>query len=188
MSARLVLAARWIGLVVLALAIVLMIARWKLPMPQRRSEGSTLDFWRKLWRLWREKREDAREHSESLRALRGKTALLVGPEDKPMRVMAWRLEGFGCSVVKAATGAQGINQVRAKQPDLIVADSLLPDISAVDLFRSVPEFAGPIIFVGVLHSQRDELHGLGRNVVCAGRPFDPEELAAAAGHILRSTS
>ncbi len=184
MSARLALLLRYVGLVILVLAIVLIIARWKLPMRDHRSRG-VLDVLRALWAGWRERRKDIRELSEDLAALRGKTALLVGPEDKSLRVMRWKLEGLRCGVVSARTGREAVAIAARENPDMVIADALLPDMSAVDLYESLGRHETPVAFVGVQSRQWDELHRLGRNVVCVGKPFDPDELAAAIGYLLR---
>ena len=183
MSARLVLLVKWVAVAVLALAIVLIIARRKLPMRDRRSR-SMLDILRALWARWRERREDAREHAGELAALRDKTALLVGPEDKSFRVMRWKLEGLRCEVFRARTGTQALSLARDEKPDLVVADALLPDMSALDFYQSLGRRDMPVAFVGVLGHQWDELHKLGRNVTCAGSPFDPEAVAATVGYML----
>ncbi len=185
MSARLALLLRYVGLVILVLAIVLIIARWKLPMREHRS-ASTLDILRGLWARWRERRQGTREHSEDLAALRGKRALLVGPEDKSLRVMRWKLEGLRCAVVRARTGTQALALAHEERPDVVIADALLPDMSAEDFYRSLGSRDVPVAFVGALGRHWDEIRALGPNVTCAGRPFDPEEAAAAIGYMLRS--
>ena len=133
---------------------------------------------RKAW-------EDARERAEDLHAIWGKTALLVGPEDKSTRVMRWKMEGLRCGVLRARAGTQAVALFRERAPDLVLVDPLLPDMSAADFYNSLAESRKPIVFLGVSRHQWDELHKLGRNVVCVGRPFDPEEAAAASGDIIR---
>jgi CheY-like chemotaxis protein len=184
MSARLALMIRWAALAVLVLAIVLIIARWRLPMREHRSR-STLDILRALWTRLRERREDAREHAVDVAALRDRTALIVGPEDKGLRVIRWKLEALKCKVIRARTGTHALAVARDEKPDVIVADALLPDMSAADFYQSLADADVPVAFVGVLGHQWDELHKLGRSVTCAGRPFDPEEVAAALGYMLR---
>jgi CheY-like chemotaxis protein len=184
MSARLAILLRYAGLIILALAILLIIARRKLPMREHRSR-STLDILRALWIRWRERREDTREHAGDLAVLRNKKVLLVGPEDKSFRVMRWKLEGLGCTVLRTRAGTQALALARNQSPDLVIADALLPDMPAVDFYESLEGCDVPVAFVGVLGRQWDELHKLGRNVTCAGKPFDPEEVAAAVGYMLR---
>lgn len=187
MSARLFLALRWVAVGVLILAIVLIIARWKLPMRERRSQ-SMLAYLRDLWHRLRERREDIREEDEDLRVLRGRTALVVDPDERSLRVMAWKLDGLKARVMKARTGSQALEMARKRRPDLVIADSMLPDISAAAFFREVEGWNVPLVFVGVTRGQWDELRSLGRNVVCLAKPYDPEEAAMLAGEMLRRES
>ncbi|MCX8053052.1 MAG: response regulator [Armatimonadetes bacterium] len=187
MSARLALILRYVGLVILALAILLIIIRWRVPMRERRSR-SLLDIARGLYTRWKERREEAREHARDIAALRHKKALVVGMEDKALRVMRWKLEGLGCTVVTARTGRHGVAAAQRERPDVVIVDVLLPDMSAVDFYESLGEHNKPVAFVGVQDKQWNELRMLGRNVVCVGRPFDPEDVAAAIGYIIRKNN
>ncbi|OFX17710.1 MAG: hypothetical protein A2Z18_07530 [Armatimonadetes bacterium RBG_16_58_9] len=67
----------------------------------------------------------------------------------------------------------------------MIADALLPDVSAVEFYKSLNRRDIPVIYVGVLYAQWDELHRLGPNVLCLSKPFDPDEAAALAGLMLR---
>ncbi len=174
---------RWLALIVLVLAIVLIIARLKLPMPERRSE-STITMLRRWWRHIRERREDIRAREDDLMALRGRKALLVDPDEKSARVMQWKLDSLGCRVTKARNGVQGLVIAREQAPDLVIADALLPDMRADEFYRSLGRPEAPVVFVGVMASHYDELRSLGPRVACLAKPYDPEEAAALAGYML----
>jgi len=184
MSARLALILRYAGLVLLAAAVFVIIARWKLPMRRQRSR-SILDIVRAAWVHWRRRREDLREHSADLAALRNAKVLMVGPEDKCFRVMRWKLETLRCRVIKSRSGTQALSIAQTENPDAIIVDALLPDMSAADFYDSLDRRDVPVAFVGVRSGQWEEVNKLGRNVICAGSPFDPEELAGAIGYVLR---
>lgn len=183
MPARVLLLIRWIALLVLILAILLIIVRLKLPMPERRSTG-LIESLRRLWARLRERREDARAKQADLRALQGKRVLLVDPEDKSARVMQWKLEDLGCSVITAKTGMQGLKLAARNAPDVVIVDALLPDIQASEFYRALELPDIPVVFVGTLASQYDELRRLGSKVACVSKPYDPEEVAALAGYML----
>jgi len=72
-------------------------------------------------------------------------------EDEPdvARLLEFNLRGAGFEVVTAATGGEGLAQVQALQPDVVVLDLMLPDTSGYDVckqIRSEPKTAD----VGVL--------------------------------------
>ncbi len=183
MPARVILLIRWLALIVLVLAVVLIIARWKLPMPQTRSESLLATLRRALAGL-RKRRADVRAHENDLAALQGRRALLVDPDEKSARVMAWKLENLRCAVVRTRTGMQALSLARTRNFDFVVVDALLPDMSAAEFYRSLGSNDRPVVFVGVLASQHEELRSLSDNVACLSKPYDPEEAAAIAGYIL----
>ena len=184
MPARALVFVRWLSLAVLILALLLIFIRLKYPPARETQSESAVGWLKRTWRALRERRRDARERSDDLRALAGKRVLLIDPDEKSARVMAWKLESLKCAVTKARTGAQGLSAARKEKYDLLIVDALLPDTSAADLYAS-PAIAGrPVVFVGVLASQYDALRALGRNVACLGKPYDPEEAAAVAGYMI----
>lgn len=182
MPAQLFIILRYIGIFVLIIAILLIIARWKFPVETR--SKSIFAYIRDIWNAMRERREDVREKKHNLEALRNKTALLIDPDEKSSRIMTWKLESLGCRILRARDGVQGINQAAEQNPDFIIADTLLKDMSATDFFNSLKMRDIPVIFIGVLRNQWDELHKLGRNVACFAKPYDPEEVASLTGYML----
>lgn len=183
MPVRLLIWIRWIALIVLVLAIALIVIRMKVPMPEVRSRGLIGDL-RALWRRLREKRQDARDRDADLGALAGRSALLVDPDEKSARVMAWKLESLDCRVTKVRSGLQAIERARDGNYDVAIVDALLPDMSAQDFHQSLGKRDMPVVFVGVAASQYDELKSLGGSVACLSKPYDPEEAAALAGYLL----
>lgn len=186
MPEKLLLSARWIALLVLLVSVVLILARWKYPQKHERSQG-TLAFWREVWRQWRKSRSREKEREADLRALRGSAVLLVDPDEKSSRVLVWRLEGLGCKVSKARNGTQGLTLASSAEPNVVIADALLSDVSAIDFLNALPTPKAPVLFVGVLQAQRQELLKLEGRVACLGKPFDPEDAVILAGRLLRQT-
>lgn len=185
MPARLLIAARFIGVFVLAIAIALIFVRWRFPIqaqPVEPSEGF-VTRWRRILAEWRRRHAGAKEKEESSRALKGTTALLVDPDDKSARVMSWKLESLGCKALRARNGRLGLNLARRPEVGFVIADALLPDISATDFHSMLPRPDLPVVFVGVMPDQRRELRALGGNVACLPKPYDPEEATAAAGRM-----
>ena len=184
MPARLATAVRYVGLALLLIAIALIVIRRKFPSRERASQ-SMVGSVRELWRRIGERREDLRERSMNLRALRDKSALVVDPDEKSARVLNWKLGSLGCEVLRARTGANGLARAARENPSILIADALLADVSAAEFYKSLGRRDIPVIYLGVLYAQWDELHRLGRNVRCMSKPFDPDEAAALAGLMLR---
>ena len=175
---------RYIGIFVLVVAIALIIARWKFPVTD--DGGWRLGAQvREVWKRLRERRVVDREKAERLEAVRGRTALVIDPDEKSARVMTWKLKSLGCTVIRAKNATQGIRRAQEDGLGFIIADALLPGVSAAELYGSLSKAGVPVVFVGVLHNQRGELRCLGPNVACLGKPFDPEDAAALAGGMLR---
>lgn len=176
-----ILASRWIAILILATAIALIIVRWRFPQKHETDDGAG-GFWRLVWKRLRQSRARRREWDLNAKVLRGKTLLVIDPDERSSRVLIWRLECLGCTVVRAKTGTRGLEFVKSARPAVVIADALLPDMAAADLHAA----AGlPIVFVGAINSQRKELAALGRDVACLGKPFDPDEAVGAAGGLLR---
>jgi len=104
-------------------------------------------------------------------------------EDDPslagLIVSELRIEGY--AVAAAADGIDGLNQVRARQPDLIILDWMLPGLSGLDLclrLRSTG-ITTPVIMLTARDEIADRVAGL-----YAGaddyliKPFSIEELLA----------
>ncbi len=171
----------------LVFAILLIIARWKYPQNNTRRQ-STLECWRNAWEAWRDRKADEREQARNCKALRRKTVLLADPDDRSARVMTWKLESLDCNVIAVRSGSRAIREAEKARPDVVIADALLPDMSAADLYWELHISDRPIIFTGVSPDQWDNIHSLGRNVACFGKPYDPDEAAAQAGRMLRRTT
>lgn len=185
----LVLGARYIAVFGLVVALLLIFVRWRFPQKETGGTGSgsgargkAPSYWQVLWHIYRKAKARDKERQGYLRAVRGKSVLVVDPDEKSAKVLIWRLEQLGCKVVKARTGAQALNM--AASVDVVISDALLPDISAVDFCDALEGSGAPIVLVGVLKAQREELDRLGARVSCLGKPYDPEDAAALAGKLL----
>lgn len=142
-------------------------------------------YWKEVWETMRDRAADRRDRADSLRALRDSTALVVDPDEKSARVLAWQLQSLRCRVITSRNGAEGLAAANRTEPDIVIADALLPDVSAADFYQSLPSPERPVVFVGVVRDQYDSLRRLGRNVACFAKPYDPDEAIALAGYMLR---
>ena len=96
----------------------------------------------------------------------------------------------GYDVLEAATGRTGIQQGASQQPDLVLLDWVLPDISGLDVCRELRRqgLTCPIIMLTARAAKVDVVVGLevGADDYIT-KPFDARELAARLGaHLRRS--
>jgi DNA-binding response OmpR family regulator len=108
-----------------------------------------------------------------------KTILLVDDEKDITDLLeaVLRKEGFH-SVAKAATGQEAIRLCRARRPDVVVLDVMLPDIDGIEVCRSIRQFSVcPILFLSSRNDDVDKILGLssgGDDYVT--KPFSPREV------------
>ena len=185
MAAKLIIALRWTIIAALIISLATIIIRWRFPAAQSAS-GDRFAWLKYIWSIWRNYREDQHELNANLRALRVKKALIVDPNPKSLRVMIWKLHQLGCTVFEAKSGSQALSIAREQEIDVIFADSLLSDISAIDFYKSLQNKNLSIVFLGVTTGQWDNLRALGSSVAIIARPFDPSQASSQAGRILRN--
>ena len=117
--------------------------------------------------------------------------VLVVEDDPAVRTIVTevcRREGY--DVVEAATGRAGVEAAQSQNPDLVLLDWVLPDISGLDVCREMRRqgVAAPVIMVTARSSKVDVVVGLevGADDYLT-KPFDSRELAARLGaHLRRS--
>lgn len=199
MPQLLLLVARYVAIFGLVVALLLIFVRWRFPQKQVKEGGTgsasepSPSYWRALWKLYLRARRQDKERDANLRAIRAKSVLVVDSDEKSCKVLIWKLQQLGCSILRARSGGQAIKLVReflepvsgsARSVDVVVSDALLPDISALDFCDILADYDIPIVLVGVLKAQRDELTRVGDRVACLGKPYDPDDAAALAGKML----
>ncbi|MHC5852202.1 hybrid sensor histidine kinase/response regulator [Nostoc sp.] len=119
------------------------------------------------------------------------TILHIDDSEANRYVVIRILQNAGFTVVEAATGAAGLEAVANFQPDLIILDVRLPDISGFEVCRQIkanPETA----FIPVLHlsasfvQSQDKAEGLdGGADAYLAQPVEPIELLATVRSLLR---
>ena len=90
-------------------------------------------------------------------------------------------------IVTAGNGTQALEQVKKENPDLVLLDVMMPDISGFEVAQQMkadPEMAEiPIIFLTALNSTADIVKGfqVGGNDFIS-KPFNKEELIIRVTH------
>ena len=79
-------------------------------------------------------------------------------------LLARSLEGLGYAVTLAASGGEALRAIRAGEPDVVLLDVLMPDLSGIEVLRRLradPATADlPVVMVSGLDDTRDIVDGL----------------------------
>ncbi|HEX9476145.1 MAG TPA: response regulator transcription factor [Candidatus Dormibacteraeota bacterium] len=120
---------------------------------------------------------------------RRKRRILVVEDDEPVRTLVaevMRLQGH--DVLEAANGAQAIELAASGQPDLVLVDWVLPDISGTEVILELRRqgLTGPVVMLTARSAKMDEVVGLevGADDYIT-KPFDSRILAARINAHLR---
>lgn len=107
--------------------------------------------------------------------------LVVDDEADAVELVAFNLRQAGYSVTTAADGAEALQKARAQPPDLIVLDLMLPEISGLEVCKTLrrdPAFSRiPIIMLTARAAELDRVLGLELGADdYVTKPFSPREL------------
>ena len=115
------------------------------------------------------------------------TILVVDDERKIRDLVRSYLEREGYSVLIAETGQRALEALERANPDLLVLDLMLPDLSGEEITRSVRTHSSlPIIMLTAKAAEDDRVAGLhlGADDYLI-KPFSPRELVARVQAVLR---
>lgn len=111
-----------------------------------------------------------------------KKILVVDDERDTLEVLEKRLSHAGYSIIKTDNGKDAIRIAKKEQPDLILLDIAMPDMSGGEVSDQLSEDINtkniPIIFLTCLFTKEDEAiqgHEIYGKVFIA-KPYNPEEL------------
>lgn len=87
--------------------------------------------------------------------------LVVDDEPQIQRALRAGLSAQGYTVTLAGLGEQALDQVALSTPDLIVLDLSLPDISGMEVCRTLREWTSvPILILSAREQERDKVEAL----------------------------
>ena len=114
--------------------------------------------------------------------------ILVVEDDPTLRetlVDALEVEGF--RVVSAADGRAALTRFRADQPDLVLLDLMLPELSGIEVCRIIRAESGvPIVMLTAKDSELDKVVGLELGADdYVTKPFSLRELSARIRALFR---
>ena len=120
----------------------------------------------------------------------GARVLIVEDEPDIRDLLAFHLEREGYHVTRSRTGPDALRQVRARPPDLILLDLMLPELGGLDVCRRLrqdPRTASvPIVMLTARGEEVDRILGLelGADDYIV-KPFSPKEVVARVRAVLR---
>lgn len=117
----------------------------------------------------------------------GVRVLVVEDDPSISRLVASYLEQEGFAVDVAADGETGVDLARARRPDVIVLDLMLPGMDGIEVCRRIRTFSEAYIIMLTARTEEiDRLIGLSVGADdYLGKPFSPRELVARVKAMLR---
>src|SRR6202789_1226086 len=115
------------------------------------------------------------------------TVLVVEDERKLRDFIRSYLERAGFSVLSTGSGAEAITMARAAEPDLVVLDLGLPDLSGETVAAELRSMSPiPIVMLTAKAAEEDRIRGLELGADdYVTKPFSPRELVLRVQAILR---
>lgn len=113
--------------------------------------------------------------------------LIVEDEESLADSVRYNLEREGYVVTVAADGRRALERFRAEPPALVILDLMLPEVSGLDLCRTIrSESDVPIIMVTAKDSEADKVTGLELGADdYVTKPFSVRELVSRVRALLR---
>ena len=116
-----------------------------------------------------------------------RTILVVEDEPTLRETLAEALEADGFAVVQAADGRAALERFRAEEPDLVLLDLMLPELSGLEVTRHIrAESSVPIVMLTARDAELDKVVGLEMGADdYVTKPFSFRELSARIRAVLR---
>lgn len=115
------------------------------------------------------------------------TILVIDDEVKIIEVIKLYLENEGYTVIQATSGIEALEKQSKFNPDLLILDLMLPDISGENVCESIRrESEVPIIMLTAKSSEDSILNGysIGSDDYIT-KPFSPKQLVAKVNAVLK---
>lgn len=106
-------------------------------------------------------------------------------------LIAMMLETQGYTIFTAKDGSQGLEQVKAIDPDLIICDVMMPHVDGIQMvktLRTMPECrATPVLMITAYDDARTDVINAGADRAM-GKPFDFDGLIRVVEDMLAQTA
>lgn len=118
------------------------------------------------------------------------TVLVVEDEVKIRDLLRSYLEREGWTVLTTGSGAEAISMAETAQPDLVLLDLGLPDVSGEAVAAALRDrSSAPLLILTARASEQDRIAGLELGADdYVTKPFSPREVVLRASAILRRTN
>ncbi len=116
-----------------------------------------------------------------------RTILVVEDEPTLRETLAEALEADGFRTIQAGDGRAALERFRAEQPDLVLLDLMLPELSGLEVTRQIrAESSVPIVMLTARDAEVDKVVGLELGADdYVTKPFSSRELVARVRAVLR---
>src|SRR6266478_2921833 len=126
----------------------------------------------------------------SVHGMRPKKILIVDDTPHNVKMLVDLLSAKGYETVTAATGQDGLDQLEAERPDLVLLDVMMPGMDGYEVCRRIranPEHGMlPVVMVTALDPTRERIKGLDAGADdFLTKPVNMAELAARVRSLLR---
>jgi DNA-binding NtrC family response regulator len=114
--------------------------------------------------------------------------LVVDDEPSVLGITARLLEAAGFTVTTCSDSTKALDLLGDLEPDLLITDVRMPKVTGTDLARTMRRFAVdiPIIIITGYAEIDVVIEAIRQNVFdVIQKPYNPDELAAAAGRAIR---
>ena len=108
------------------------------------------------------------------------TLLLIEDDPQIQRFLSTALDAHGYTLAVAGTGDEGLKAAATRQPDILIVDLGLPDMSGLDVIRRAREwYARPILVLSARDKETDKVAALDLGAAdYLTKPFGIGELLA----------
>ena len=118
------------------------------------------------------------------------TVLVVDDDPVIQKLLKVNFEMEGYEVLSAADGAEGIDQARSGNPDVIILDVMMPKMNGLEVLAALKADAGtegiPVILLSAKAQAGDVQAGLDRGAdAYVTKPFDPLDLLDRVGQLIK---
>lgn len=113
--------------------------------------------------------------------------LIVDDEPRIVNFLQSKLKASGYEVLTAGNGVEGLEQVQAQEPDLVVLDLLMPKMDGLEMLKELRSFSSvPVIILTAKGADTDRIKGLQLGADdYLPKPFNPDELVARIESVKR---
>jgi two-component system KDP operon response regulator KdpE len=119
--------------------------------------------------------------------MRKQLVLVVDDEAPIQRFLRAELEAQGYRVLLASNGVEALDHLEDDRPDLVLLDVMMPEMDGFETLRRLRQHSPvPVIMLTARGGDTDKVRGLQSGADdYITKPFNPEELSARIGAVLR---